>query len=278
MRKVTCVLLLLLTAPALRAQITIASQNTKNYGWGRTNPKNLDTTRAKVKTDNLTSTFSGSANPAFPLPTGVFLLQEVMKNADLALFLERCKVPECSIREAGPYGAGSYQERYVFLHNDPMHVLPFVGLFQPPPHLFGRFVRPPTAMGLTRGGQDVMLVNFHAVWGQNGQQPRIDEAAAMAAFIQSILEDVEGVSIIAGGDWNLPIADMPPEIFDLGGTILPNVETSLNLDGDLSSSYDHFWWNLAHPSALVLNPAGDGPFLDWRTTTSDHRGIRLVVP
>ncbi len=140
----------------------------------------------------------------------------------------------------------------------------------------------------------IWIGNFHAVWGQGGVKPRQAEATAAAGFftylknspIGSVSPPLVGFPVIIAGDWNLPAryknGNTNPGFTALeaaGADIQPNVATSLSAGGVQSSPYDHFAYSTATLTIATptLYPALPSAWPNWRSSVSDHLGVRVGV-
>jgi hypothetical protein len=226
----------------------------------------------------------------------VILIQELMTSAYPCTNLP----PNFTWRPYGPKGTTSYKEYYGFLirttarANGPSIVV----RTNTATAAASLYARPPSAILLSvtpSGGgtaKEIWLANIHSVWGKNGVTPRRSEATAAAVFfttlkntpVGGVTTPAAGFPVIIAGDWNLQVENALGQrdtgfdaLANAGAIILPNVPTSLTKAGLQSSPYDHFAYSdisLTLTSARLF-PAVDWP--TWRTTTSDHLGVRVNV-
>jgi hypothetical protein len=170
--------------------------------------------------------------------------------------------------------------------------------------------RPPDATLISDGaGESARLIwflNFHATFGSGsaGMAARRAEVQEIGNIITRLRRAVPPgcprttENAVALGDWNLPATDasfrglaINAGFARLGAT--PNVRTSLNSQGRVSSPYDHFIFDdsriqvtlAALPAqaicgtrvsivAGVLTPTS---FPNFRRNCSDHLGIAAIV-
>jgi endonuclease/exonuclease/phosphatase family metal-dependent hydrolase len=191
-------------------------------------------------------------------------------------------------RVEGPYGKSTYKEYYTFLYTTTARSGgPTVRLLSPAAQESQvTYMRPPYAHlfeitpNATTTKKTVWVVNFHAVWGKAVKQRR-DEATNITTFY-TYLRKVQATTgtlnnVIIGGDWNLATTDTGFDALKLANaSVIQTDLTSLNRTGGLSQSYDHF---VISPTVVTsgLTTIGGGAAATWRTTVSDHLGIRAEV-
>jgi hypothetical protein len=239
----------------------VVSQNCLHLGWG-------GGTAAKAAGIGLAAAQAQGVGAAADL----IVLQEVMPNggaAGTALVVAQMPLGAYNIGYSAPAGVGSYLEMYAFVANAPALMGPII---VNPPGAPAGFSRPPAGTNITTGAGNYWLFDYHAVFGKRIAIRRTEVALvpALVAAFQATLP--AALSLVIGGDWNLPTNDGAFAGFGAYG-LGPNVLTSLTRNGGLSSAYDHFAWqfptapiNIVTLPPLMTNQA-------WRTTVSDHLGI-----
>jgi hypothetical protein len=294
------VILALAALPLQAQQFALASQNSKNFGRGSTNPNNLadpediEGTTAAEKTAALLLTLS-SGN--IPLPTGVLLVQEIMPTADVQWFTQVtdddsgtviCPVATCTLAISPYYGNGNYKETYLFIVNDPLDQMNAAAGVTTCASVSSAsactsFVRPPAGLLVKPTGapNPIMLVNFHATWSSGSMTARKGESAAMGTLAPKFSASNKQ-SVIIAGDWNLYGSEVEAQVgcASPGTCVLPVGLTTLNKSGVTANSYDHFWvavrgkLPLQGAPSVYLPEMGTG---SWRSTVSDHLGVSMTI-
>ena len=274
-------LLMIIAHQSASAQFTLLSQNTLHLGWGK------DPYQA-TKNTYLFNTVIGN-----PANFDVVILQEVMRQADLATLANSFLPGTYQVVQTDPLGPGSYKETYGFLVRVAAQGAVCCNITQTPTaqnyHTYtgAGFSRPPSGVLVEAGNVRTWVINYHAMFGQVGAR-RTEVSRVSAAILE-----FQGLNMgnpaqtytryVVGGDWNFPADDQAFTNISnaLGGnlSIQPTGLTSLKPAGvGLSSAYDHFLWN----TTLVTcnNPAvmpDNGSLPTFRLTFSDHLGVRINV-
>lgn len=182
---------------------------------------------------------------------------------------------------SGPRGRSSYVEHYAFLtRGDAVTVLDHADY----PDAEDAFARKPFGIAVEDEAGAYWIVGFHAIFGRQGKAPRRAEVAAMAQVLAWFAaRDVPGAGtidrVVVAGDWNLAAADGAfatlAEAVE-GLRAAPDLKTSLNAEGILTSPYDHFLWNSRVMNVdLAEEPRDSGGLTlpDYRSRVSDHVGV-----
>jgi hypothetical protein len=244
--------------------------------------------------------------PGNALPQLTFL-QEVMQQADQA----QVTPPGGAARFSALKGNSSYLERYGDLFvNDPAgrlailcHVDTAV-LVSPG----AKVQRPPEATLISDSSsgaaQLVWFLDYHATFGTGGAAGRRGEIAEIGNIVRRLTGAVPAgcpattPAAVIVGDWNMDatdgsIARLAANAGFSRPAFTPNVKTSLNAKGKLTSPYDHFIWDDARIQVTlaalpaqaacgttltvaggVLTPASYPAF---RRNCSDHVGVAAIV-
>jgi endonuclease/exonuclease/phosphatase family metal-dependent hydrolase len=250
----------------LRADsITVVSQNTLHFGWGSTNPDRTCDAKCQTKVTSLVANIKLG---------DVTVMQEIMPKAQSAL-LTQGGCTTCGYAESQSYGTGFYKERYLFVISDPKKVLPVGGVVECSATGAGcNFSRPPAAVKVqvASSTKSLVVVDFHAIWGRS-QSLRIAEASHMPALVNA-LSGTGNLPVVVGGDWNLTVNEIKSAAACPAVCAAPDGLTTLNPQGNPSSSYDHFYTkNVTGVSkAPAVIPANVGNST-WRSMVSDHLGV-----
>jgi hypothetical protein len=208
-------------------------------------------------------------------------------------------------------GNTSYQEKYgdLIVNDAGGHVailchVDTAGLISPG----AKVQRPPEAALIsdTSSGSAklVWFLDYHATFGTGGPAARRGEIAEIGNIVKRLTAAVPAgcpsttPNAIVVGDWNMDANDVSVRTLatNAGFTrpaFTPNVKTSLNAKGNVTSPYDHFVWDdsrvqvtlAALPAqtacgtkiavvAGVLKPVSYSAF---RKNCSDHVGIAAIV-
>jgi hypothetical protein len=254
-----------------RAQaFTLGSLNTLHLGWG-TNKCAAQAT----KNGYLVTNFVGTT-------PDVVVMQEVMPKLG--------GVPTLWVQPPGNYyayqsnsqGASSYRETYaILIRNRPnLAVDPAsVNGALPTCYTGPGFSRPPCGVVVNDNGTKTWVLDYHAIFGNVGARAtEVKRMVTVVAWFQNV--NVGGVTIarvVAGGDWNFDGTKLQAL---LGSAVAPDVKTSLNPKGALSSNYDHFLCVTATcNTATSINPppAPWNGLPSYRKCFSDHLGVSIVV-
>lgn len=250
---------LLAWVPA-RADFCMLTQNALHLGQG-------DTAYKEAKRAELRRIFQDY---------DVVVVQEVMTADEPALVAPAGFTATVS----EPRGASTYRERYAVLTRDAAVTVLGAADY---PDSEGRFARRPFGVAVRDAAGAYWVVDFHAVYGRGGAEPRRREVAAMAEVMAWFAaRDLPGGTVprvVVAGDWNLPATDQAFVEFETavpGTFAAPNVKSSLNARGDYASPYDHFVWNRAVVNVEVAaEPRDTGGLATpvYRDTVSDHVGV-----
>jgi hypothetical protein len=244
--------------------------------------------------------------PGNALPQVTFL-QEVMTQAK-----EADVVPAGgTARFSGLKGNSSYLEKYgdLLVNDAGSHVtivchVDTVGLIGP-----GATVqRPPeaTLISDTSSGSAklVWFLDYHATFGTGGPAARRGEIAEIGNIVKRLTAAVPSgcpsttPNAVVVGDWNMDASDSSVATLAANAgfarpAFTPNVKTSLNAKGNVTSPYDHFVWDdsrvqvtlAALPAqsacktkiAVVAGVLTPTSYPSFRKNCSDHVGIAAVV-
>lgn len=259
------------------ASFTMRSLNTLHLGWGTekcTTPKNT----------YLVANMVGST-------PDVIVMQEVMpKLGDLSA-LWGTTTPAYAVYQSDEAGASSYRETYGIAVKaggavtvDPASV----NAGKPTCYTGGGFSRPPCGIVVIEGTTTPVrtwVLDYHAIFGNiTNRATEVKRIPAVVAAFQNVnlgttLAPVTVARVVVGGDWNFSAVDLGP-LLSTTNAAVPDVQTSLNPAGALSSKYDHFWCVSATcASAAWINPPPMpwNALSDYRKCFSDHLGVSVVV-
>ncbi|MBV9930612.1 MAG: hypothetical protein JO013_06685 [Alphaproteobacteria bacterium] len=289
----------MLLPTAASADFLVVSQNALHLGQGSKGVKNyVPKKNAFVRR---LGRWPGNALPQ------VTFLQEVMKQAKEADVTPAGGAARFSALK----GNSSYLERYgdllvtdppgrlaILCHVDTAALVSSGAKVQRPPEA--------TLIADSSSGsaQRVWFLDYHATFGTGGPAARRDEIAEIGNIVRKLTGAVPtgcpetSPAAVIVGDWNMDASD--ESIARLAANagfarlaFTPNVKTSLNAKGKLTSPYDHFVWDDARVQvtlaalpaqtacgtriavvAGVLKPTSSPAF---RKNCSDHVGIAAVV-
>jgi len=249
----------------LRADsITVVSQNTLHYGWGSTNPGRICDTKCEEKLASLIANIKLG---------DVTVMQEIMPQAESDLLTsEGCTT--CGYAESQSYGNGFYRERYLWVITDPKKVKAGAVTECSATGATCTFSRPPAALKVKKANstKTIVIVDFHAVWGRS-QSLRIAEAKLMPALVNK-LSGAGNLPVVVGGDWNLTADEIKSAANCAATCAAPDGLTTLNPNGNPSSSYDHFYkkntTGVTKTPKVIPADVGDQK---WRSVVSDHLGV-----
>jgi endonuclease/exonuclease/phosphatase family metal-dependent hydrolase len=249
----------------LRADsLTVVSQNTLHYGWGSTNPNRACDTTCEDKLKSLIANIELG---------DVTVMQEIMPQAQTAL-LTTGGCTTCGYAESLSYGNGFYRERYLWVITDPKKVTAGAVTECSATGVNCKFSRPPAALKVQKANstKTIVIVDFHAVWGRS-QSLRIAEATLMPALVNK-LSGASNLPVVVGGDWNLTVDEIKSAASCAAACAAPSGLTTLNPNGNPSSSYDHFYTKdvtgVSKAPAVIPADVGDQK---WRSVVSDHLGV-----
>ncbi|MBV8581885.1 MAG: hypothetical protein JOZ86_14785 [Candidatus Eremiobacteraeota bacterium] len=269
-------------ASARAGTFAVLSQNTLHMGWGDpatySNPKN-----AYLRDNQVGTAYD------------IVLLQEVMpKLGGLTTVWPNAPMGAYYVYQSVPQGASSYVETYGTLVKASLYWQPVqVNGTYYPCYTGGGFSRPPCAV-LVRVPPPQPLppvpppsvytwfIDYHAIFSSVAN--RTTEVRNMNAAVQWFqTQNVGGQTYaraVVGADWNFTATELTA-ILAIAGTITPDVETSLNRAGALSSRYDHFWCVggvvCANGARIDPPPAPFNTLPLFRTNVSDHLAVRVDV-
>jgi len=244
--------------------------------------------------------------PGNGLPQVTFL-QEVMKEADEAAVTP----PGGAARFSALKGNTSYLERYgdLFVNDAGGRLAILCHADTAPLVSRGATVqRPPEATLISDNSSGtarlVWFLDYHATFGKSGAKGRRAEIAEIGNIVKRLTTAIPAgcpatsPAAVVVGDWNIDASDAAiRQLATNAGfarlAFTPNVKTSLNPHGNLTSSYDHFVWDdsqvqvtlAALPPqpacgtsvsvvAGVLTPVS---YPSFRRNCSDHVGIAAIV-
>ena len=95
----------------------------------------------------------------------------------------------------------------------------------------------------------------------------------MPAVLAALQLTTPGSEVVIGGDWNLTASEVSSAVGCNNNCSEPSGLTTLNPQGKLSSSYDHFIWSgkVTGSNFSVIQPLVTLPV--WRKIVSDHLGV-----
>lgn len=251
---------LLVENPA-RAEFCMLTQNALRLGHG-------EAAYADAKRALLRDIFQDYA---------LVVVQEVMDPAEPGRL-----VPEgFTALVSAPKGRAGYVEYYAVLaRSEAVTVLDLADY----PDSRGHFARAPFGVAVEDDSGSYWVVTFHAVFGKNGKAPRRAEVAAISEVMAWFsAREVPGAGpierVVVAGDWNLAATDAAfatlAEAVE-GLRAAPDLKTTLNAGGILSSPYDRFVWNSSVMSVDFADEPRDSGGLalpDYRRLVSDHVGV-----
>ncbi|TIL95685.1 MAG: hypothetical protein E5Y73_05425 [Mesorhizobium sp.] len=191
----------------------------------------------------------------------------------------------------------AYVEAYLFVA-DPNIVICHVTLQNADLGISSNVIRPPDLLLVSKGNYQLWIANFHAIWGKRVGE-RVSELNAVLDYATSNLitklpslihSSCNGIGwpvtkVVLAGDFNLSVEQINKQIQNRPGwAVFQEEDSTLNLQGMLSSSYDHFVALNIDPTVVnvELMLACDHKILkpncsSYRTNTSDHIGVLLTI-
>ena len=248
-------------AVAARADaFTMRSLNTLHLGWGTDKCPTQSTKNGYLVTNMVGST------------PDVIVMQEVMPKLG-ALSALWGTTPAYAVYQSDEAGASSYRETYGIAVKaggavtvDPASV----NAGKPTCYTGGGFSRPPCGIVVIEGTTTPVrtwVLDYHAIFGNiTNRATEVKRIPAVVAAFQSVnigttIAPVTVARVVVGGDWNFSAVDLGP-LLSTTNAAVPDVQTSLNPAGALSSKYDHFWCvGATCASAASINP----PPTPWNT-------------
>ncbi len=254
-----------------RAQaFSLSSLNTLHLGWG-TNKCAVQAT----KNGYLVAPFVGTT-------PDVVVLQEVMPKLGGVNTLWAQPPGNYFAYESAAQGASSYRETYGILVRNRVNLTvdpASVNGSLPTCYTGGGFSRPPCGVVVNDNGTKTWVLSYHAIFGNvTARAAEVRRIVNVVTAFQNV--NVGGATVarvVVGGDWNF---DGPKLLGLLGNAVAPDVQTSLNPAGALSSNYDHFLCiTAACNTAASVNPppAPWNTLPQYRKCFSDHLGVQIVV-
>jgi hypothetical protein len=277
-------LLVMAAHQSASAQFTLLSQNTLHLGWGQ----------PLYQTNKNAYLFNNVIG--VPANFDVVILQEAMQQANVATIANGFLPGTYNVVQTAALGPGTYKETYGFLVRVAAGVGTCCNIVQTPTaqnfHTYtgAGFSRPPTGVLVQGANSATWVINYHAMFGNVGQR-RTEVSRVATAILQFQALNMGNPAAlytryVVGGDWNFPVTDQAfTNIANtLGGganvQIQPTGLTSLKPRGvGMSMSYDHFLWdsNLVTCANYAVMPVPGGNLPNFRTTFSDHLGVRIDV-
>lgn len=260
-----------LCAGGQRAQaFSLSSLNTLHLGWG-SDKCALQAT----KNGYLTTDFVGTT-------PDVVVLQEVMPKLGGVSTLWAQPPGNYYAYQSGAQGASTYRETYAILVRNRPNLgvdANSVNGSLPTCYTGAGFSRPPCGVVVNDNGTKTWVLDYHAVFGSiPNRTAEVSRIPTVVTWFQNVnLGGATVARVVVGGDWNFDGTTLATL---LGSAVAPDVQTSLNAAGALSSNYDHFLCvTAACNTAASVNPP-PAPWVGlpaYRTCFSDHLGVQIVV-